>query len=180
MKITMKMYEEYLNGLGVPENDQYKNGGRCRGKNYGSWLRRNDKIIFHTGYNEYVAKLTQQECEKIKTLPIKKLAISETFDYSESLVVKEITDILKQENIETECQVLIPSEFKDKTYEGNCPLVMIGSELDSTFIKDFIEECIPKDKYFLKPCSNYMLGIYPKEEIGEEQNHKVETKLMVV
>ncbi|TCO69688.1 hypothetical protein [Marinisporobacter balticus] len=179
MKITMKMYENYLNQLGVPKDDQYKNGGRCRGKKYGSWLRRSDKDFFHIMYNTYVKNMTHQECTKIKKLPIHDHTISKTVDYSEGIVVKEITAILKRENIEKECHILTPKEFKSKEYTGQSPLVMISSTLESTFISEFIEECIPKDKYFLNPCSYYMLGVYPKKEISTKQKSEIDTKLMV-
>ncbi|QZY54670.1 hypothetical protein [Crassaminicella profunda] len=143
MKITKKMYEEYLNELGVPENEKFENGGNYRGKKYGSWLRRNDKAAFDIGYNQYV-------------------------------VIKNISYILKEEHIEKECHVLTPIECSYNNYQGRPPLLMITSELESTFIAEFIDEWIPKDKYLLKPCSNYCLGVYPRK--SQEQ---FITRLMV-
>lgn len=130
MKITKKMYEDYLNNLGVPENEKLENGGKYRGKKYGSWLRRNHKESFDTGYNQYV-------------------------------VMKDIAHILEEEHIEKECHILTPDKYNRKEYKGKPPLLIIRSELESTFIAEFIEEWIPKDKYFLKPCSNSCLGVYP-------------------
>ena len=50
---TKSDYEEYLNVLGVPEDDKYENGGRIRSDKYGTWVRKNDPIAFEVGYNEY-------------------------------------------------------------------------------------------------------------------------------
>lgn len=51
---TRKEYEEHLNELGVPEDDKKSSGGRIPDcANYGSWLRRNDRIAFNVGYNEW-------------------------------------------------------------------------------------------------------------------------------
>ncbi|QEK11126.1 hypothetical protein FQB35_01415 [Crassaminicella thermophila] len=162
MKITKKMYEEYLNTLGVPKADMYENGGRCRGKKYGTWLRRNDKEAFDIGYNAYVEKLKSKENENSKTYVNTNKAL---FDYSQSKVIREIIDILKEENIEKECHVLLPKQHDNIEYKGQSPLVMISSEVESSFIAEFINESIPKDKYFLSPCSTYMLGVYPTKII---------------
>ncbi|QXM07271.1 hypothetical protein [Crassaminicella indica] len=143
MKITKKMYEEYLNKLGISENEKFEKKIKYRGKKYGSWLRRNHKESFDIGYNQYV-------------------------------VVKELKNILIEEHIEKECHILTPNEFSCKDYEGQPPLLMISSELESSFIAEFIDEYIPKDKYFLKPCSYYMLGVYPIK--GQ---NKYITRLMV-
>jgi hypothetical protein len=52
--VTKKSYEEYLNGLGVPDDDKKSNGGRIADNaRYGSWLRRNDPVSFHVGLSEY-------------------------------------------------------------------------------------------------------------------------------
>jgi hypothetical protein len=55
-KVTTKyQYEEYLNELGIPEDDKKSNGGRipdsCK---YGAWMRVNDPIAFVVGYNDHV------------------------------------------------------------------------------------------------------------------------------
>ncbi len=51
---TEKEFIEYLNELGVPEDDKKSNGGRipdfCK---YGEWLKRNDPIAFNLGYQEF-------------------------------------------------------------------------------------------------------------------------------
>lgn len=55
MKTTKKMYEEYLNEIGIPEDDKQSNGGRIPDYcNYGAWLRKNDPIAFNCGLYEYV------------------------------------------------------------------------------------------------------------------------------
>ena len=54
METTKKEYERYLNEMGVPKSDDVEYGGRCRSKDYGTWLRRNDPIAFNVGYYEWV------------------------------------------------------------------------------------------------------------------------------
>ncbi|WP_053955591.1 hypothetical protein [Inediibacterium massiliense] len=137
MKITKKMYEEHLNALGVPKKDKCSQNRRI--KKYGSWLRRTNKKSFDVFYEEYI-------------------------QYIKTSAAKEVLFILKQEKIQDECQLLTPKECQKRGYGGNLPLVMIQSDLESAFIAEFIKEQIPKDKYFLKPCSYYMLGIYPNEK----------------
>jgi hypothetical protein len=52
--VTKKSYEDYLNELGVPEEEKKSNGGRISDNaRYGSWLRRNDSVSFHVGLTEY-------------------------------------------------------------------------------------------------------------------------------
>jgi hypothetical protein len=47
-------YEEYLNELGIPEDDKHSNGGRIPDHcDYGTWLRVNDPIAFNVGYSDY-------------------------------------------------------------------------------------------------------------------------------
>jgi hypothetical protein len=54
-------YEEYLNELGVPEDDKRSNGGNVLDSaRYGSWMRRTDKVAFNVGYQEYCAKVSEQ------------------------------------------------------------------------------------------------------------------------
>lgn len=54
MKKTKKDYEEYLNEIGIPEDDKRSNGGRIPdNSNYGTWLRKNDPIAFQVGFNEW-------------------------------------------------------------------------------------------------------------------------------
>lgn len=51
--MTKKEYEEYLNEVGIPDDDLKSAGGRIPDHaNYGSWLRRNDPIAFQVGYND--------------------------------------------------------------------------------------------------------------------------------
>ncbi|SNS23446.1 hypothetical protein SAMN05446037_1006145 [Anaerovirgula multivorans] len=59
MKKTRAQYERYLNDFGVPESEKYNNGGRIRGKRYGSWLRRIDSILFDVMYNEHLRQLNK-------------------------------------------------------------------------------------------------------------------------
>lgn len=52
---TRSDYEEYLNELGTPNDDLESNGGRIPDSaDYGTWLRRNDKIAFNVGYQEWI------------------------------------------------------------------------------------------------------------------------------
>lgn len=54
-KITEKDYEEYLNEIGTPQEDLKSEGGRIpNSAKYGTWTKKNDKIGFNTGYQEYV------------------------------------------------------------------------------------------------------------------------------
>lgn len=53
---TRKNYEQYLNEIGVPEDDKEENGGRVPTmyyNRYGEWLRKYDQIAFNVGYNNY-------------------------------------------------------------------------------------------------------------------------------
>lgn len=46
-------FEQYLNGVPVPADDQRELGGRIpAGAKYGTWLRRNDPIAFQVACNE--------------------------------------------------------------------------------------------------------------------------------
>ena len=50
---TKKEVEEYLNEIGIPEDDKQSNGGRIPDRSlYGSWMRRNDPIAFHCECND--------------------------------------------------------------------------------------------------------------------------------
>jgi hypothetical protein len=53
--MTKKEYEKELNEIVPPDHDHPKNKGRVPwsmvGK-YGTWLRKNDPIMFEVGYNE--------------------------------------------------------------------------------------------------------------------------------
>lgn len=54
MKKTRKGYEEYLNELGIPEDDKKSNGGLIPDHaRYGTWLRKNQPITFNVGYNDH-------------------------------------------------------------------------------------------------------------------------------
>ena len=47
-------YVEYLNEIGIPEDDKKSNGGRIPDHcNYGVWLQRNDPIAFNVGFREW-------------------------------------------------------------------------------------------------------------------------------
>ena len=54
MSKTRKDYEEWLNVLGIPDDDLKSEGGRIPDRaKYGSWIRRNDPILFNVGYREW-------------------------------------------------------------------------------------------------------------------------------
>ena len=54
MSKTRKDYEEWLNELGIPDDDLKSEGGRIPDRaKYGSWIRRNDPILFNVGYREW-------------------------------------------------------------------------------------------------------------------------------
>ena len=47
-------YVDYLNEIGIPEDDKKSNGGRIPDHvKYGEWLQRHDPIAFNVGYSEY-------------------------------------------------------------------------------------------------------------------------------
>ena len=51
---TRHDYEEYLNEIGIPEDDKKSNGGRVPDNaSYGAWMRKNDPIAFNVGFNEF-------------------------------------------------------------------------------------------------------------------------------
>jgi hypothetical protein len=49
------MYINYLNEIGVPNNDKKSNGGRIPDTaKYGNWLYKNDPIAFNSSfYNDF-------------------------------------------------------------------------------------------------------------------------------
>ena len=53
---TKLAYEEYLNEMGIPEDDKRSNGGRIPDKcKYGTWVRKNDSTMFEVGFREWKA-----------------------------------------------------------------------------------------------------------------------------
>jgi len=56
---TRVAYEEYLNELGIPEDDKWSNGGRIPAStiHWGTWMRTNDPIAFNAGYQEWLIAL---------------------------------------------------------------------------------------------------------------------------
>jgi hypothetical protein len=51
---TRILFVEYLNEIGIPEDDKKSNNGRIPDHSkYGKWLRKNDPIAFNLGYNEW-------------------------------------------------------------------------------------------------------------------------------
>jgi hypothetical protein len=53
-KDTKKQYEDFLNEIGITEDDKKSNGGRISDHyKYGTWLRRNDCIAFECGFSDY-------------------------------------------------------------------------------------------------------------------------------
>jgi hypothetical protein len=57
VKPTKKEYEEFLNEIGIPEDDKISNNGRIPDNvKYGAWLRKNDPIAFYVGYYEFENK----------------------------------------------------------------------------------------------------------------------------
>lgn len=65
-----KDYIQYLNEIGIPEDDKKSNGGRISDHaKYGNWIYRNDPIAFEVGYQEwnlkqYNAKLSNKLLQK--------------------------------------------------------------------------------------------------------------------
>jgi hypothetical protein len=55
MRVTKQVYQDWLDDLGVPEDDKWSNGGRIpdRVTRYGVWLRRNDPVAFEIGFQEF-------------------------------------------------------------------------------------------------------------------------------
>lgn len=48
-------YVEYLNEIGIPDDDLKSSGGRIPdGEDYGEWMRDNDPVAFDVGRNEWV------------------------------------------------------------------------------------------------------------------------------
>ena len=51
--MNKKQYEEYVNEIGIPNDDKKSNGGRipdhCK---YGTWTRISDPIAFNCGLND--------------------------------------------------------------------------------------------------------------------------------
>jgi hypothetical protein len=48
------MYEDYLNEIGVPDDDLYINGGRIPDfAKYGEWMRKNDIIAWNVGFQDW-------------------------------------------------------------------------------------------------------------------------------
>jgi hypothetical protein len=52
--INRHTYENILNKLGPPPDDDKQNGGRCSSRAYGRWLRINDPVKFGIDYNEWI------------------------------------------------------------------------------------------------------------------------------
>ena len=47
-------FVEYLNEIGIPDDDLKSNGGRISDRaKYGDWLRKNDPIAFNVGYSDW-------------------------------------------------------------------------------------------------------------------------------
>lgn len=54
MNATKQTYVDYLNEIGIPEDDKKSNGGRIPDHcNYGEWVRKNDPVAFNVGYREF-------------------------------------------------------------------------------------------------------------------------------
>lgn len=52
--INQAEYIEWLNEVGVPEDDKKSNGGRIPDDHsYGLWLKHNDPVAFNVGFQEY-------------------------------------------------------------------------------------------------------------------------------
>lgn len=51
IKKTKTKYQEYLNEIGIPEDNKKSNGGLIPDSaKYGDWLRKNDIIAFNSSY----------------------------------------------------------------------------------------------------------------------------------
>lgn len=69
MNYTRVKHEDYLNMLGIPEDDKKSNGGRISDyAKYGTWLRKKDPIAFEVSYHE-----EKQTSDKTKEFPIKEI-----------------------------------------------------------------------------------------------------------
>jgi hypothetical protein len=71
MKTTKKAYEEYLNELGAPSDEAWIIGGTIRmydkWKNqYGTALRKHDKIGFEVGYQEWKREIEFKEEQRLE------------------------------------------------------------------------------------------------------------------
>lgn len=54
MKTTKKNFIEYLNEIGIPEDDKKSNGGRIPDNSkYGQWLHKNDPVAFNAGFRDW-------------------------------------------------------------------------------------------------------------------------------
>ncbi len=54
MKKNKKTYTEYLNQIGIPDEEKKSNGGRIPDSvKYGNWLRKNDSIAFRLGFSDW-------------------------------------------------------------------------------------------------------------------------------
>ena len=57
--LSKKEFEQLLNEISIPADDLKSNGGRIPDKAlYGSWLRRNDPILFNIAYREEINRAT--------------------------------------------------------------------------------------------------------------------------
>ena len=55
--MTKKEYEQELNEIGIPRDDDRLYGGRCpHSAQYGTWMRKHDPIQFEVGYREATQK----------------------------------------------------------------------------------------------------------------------------
>lgn len=53
MRYTRRDHEEWLDELGVPDDDLRSNGGRIPdGARYGRWMRKNDPVGFNVSFQE--------------------------------------------------------------------------------------------------------------------------------
>lgn len=60
-KLTRKQYEQHLNDIEIPRDELKSNGGRIPDKAmYGTWVRRNDPILFNVGYNDFIREMENQ------------------------------------------------------------------------------------------------------------------------
>ena len=54
MRYTKKEHEEWLDGVGIADEDRRSNGGRIPDdtRRFGAWLRRNDPVAFNVSFQE--------------------------------------------------------------------------------------------------------------------------------
>lgn len=97
-------YEEFVNGLPIPDANLKSNGGRIPDKaKYGTWLKKNDPIAFNVGYGEWIPKHLKESkisCNKPELDVDNKKNINESIPKTHYRKrVKEIEELYKAKKI---------------------------------------------------------------------------------